>query len=160
MLQPQQYWIWAASVTYIPAPPLSLRGWVVLFCFVLSCFVLFLAIHSIQKFPSQGWNPRHSSNNARSLPCWATRELLPYPFGTVPQSYLRGCLPGLQFLVMFPNKTQFSRFRLCFFFFPLHSATAERPRLSPFKSWLLHLLAVQLCISCLTSLYLHCFTLK
>ena len=34
--------------------------------------------HSIQKFLGQVLNPGHSSDNARSLTCWATRELPPW----------------------------------------------------------------------------------
>ena len=41
--------------------------------------------------------------------------LHPYLFGTVPQSYLRGCFLAIAFTNAF-NKTQFSTFRLCIFF--------------------------------------------
>lgn len=32
-------------------------------------------VEAWQKFPGQGWNPHHSSDNARWLTCWATSEL-------------------------------------------------------------------------------------
>lgn len=38
-------------------------------------FFFFLPPHSTWKFQEQGSNPSHSSNNTRSLACWATREL-------------------------------------------------------------------------------------
>lgn len=45
-------------------------------------FALFFGrAHGMQKFCAQGQNlghdrdPSHSTDNARSLPCWATREL-------------------------------------------------------------------------------------
>ena len=44
------------------------------------CIQLFVCLfghaYSIQKFPGQGLNPCHSNDNAKSLTCWATRELL------------------------------------------------------------------------------------
>ena len=38
-------------------------------------FLLFGHAHGMQKYPGQGSNPCHSSNNAGYLTCWATREL-------------------------------------------------------------------------------------
>ena len=43
--------------------------------------------------------------------------LLPYIFRAVPQSYPRDCVLGLSPQFCPPNKTYFSPFRLCFFFF-------------------------------------------
>ena len=37
-------------------------------------FFSFSHAHNMQKFPGQGLNLHHSSDNTRSLTCWATRE--------------------------------------------------------------------------------------
>jgi len=42
--------------------------------------ILFGHVLSIWKFRGQRSNPCHSSDNARSLTCWATREFLKFPF--------------------------------------------------------------------------------
>ena len=45
------------------------------------CIMMILGVggeghtHDMWNFPGQGSNPSHSSNNARYLTCWATREL-------------------------------------------------------------------------------------
>ena len=39
--------------------------------------------HGMQKFLGQGFNPHHSSDNARSLICWAIRDLLASCFKSI-----------------------------------------------------------------------------
>ena len=43
----------------------------------LPAFALFCSVFWPHKFPGQGSNLSHSSDNARSLACWTTGELLP-----------------------------------------------------------------------------------
>ena len=48
----------------------------ILFYFILFYFIYFLSCtHRMCKFLDQGSNLHHSSDNTRSLTCWATREL-------------------------------------------------------------------------------------
>ena len=52
-----------------------------IFSEVWVCIMMILGVggeghtHDMWNFPGQGSNPSHSSNNARYLTCWATREL-------------------------------------------------------------------------------------
>ena len=48
----------------------------VYYCFSFYFILFFWSCRGIWKFLGQGSNPCHSSDNARSLTCWATREHL------------------------------------------------------------------------------------
>ena len=58
-----------------PPPGTKTIWWFVWFFFF---FFFFGYPHGIQKFPGQGWNLHHSSDNIRFLTCWGTRELWLY----------------------------------------------------------------------------------
>ena len=87
-------------------------------------FFVFGYTHGKQKFPGQGSNPWHSSNNARSLTHWATRELQNFTlfYGQVISHCIHAphLYPfiadglGLCFaLLSFPDIAAFHRLKIC-----------------------------------------------